>query len=307
MADEPADLFVIGAGIAGLAAAARAAALGLTTVCAEEQMFGGLVLNVVELDPAPPARPAQGAELAAALMDEAVGAGVAYSAEAVLRLDRVGPVFRVETASDAVMARTVVVASGARPRLLDVPGEREFEHRGVAHCADCDASFYTGRDVVVVGGGDSALQEALVLARHCRTVFIVHRDRLLSAQARFIEAISRRANVRLVPEATVREIRGTSEVASVVVRDAAGAETVVPCAAVFPFVGLQPNTSFLPEEFQRDDRGFLVTNDRLEASLEGTYAIGAVRSGFGGSLDDALADAERVVGMLQTRYRGGDA
>lgn len=307
MAEKTVDLFVVGAGVAGLAAATRAAARGLSTVCAEEQMFGGLVLNIAELDPAPPARPAQGADLAAGLMEEAEAAGVAYLADGVLRIDRAGPLLRVETAGEAVMAHAVVVASGARHRTLDVPGAQEFEHRGVAHCADCDASFYAGRDVVVVGGGDSALQEALVLARHCRTVFIVHRDRPLTARARFVEAVTRRSNIRLVPEATVQEIRGTSEVTSVIVCDAAGSATEIPCAGVFPFVGLQPNTSFLPADMRRDEQGFLLTNEHLEASVQGTYAIGAVRSAFGGSLADALADAERVVEVLQLRYRGGNA
>jgi thioredoxin reductase (NADPH) len=307
MAERPVDLLVIGAGVAGLAAAALAAKCGLTTICAEEQMFGGLVLNIGELDPVPAARPAQGAELAAGLMEEAAAAGVAYSAEAVRRLNPEGSMFRAETAGDDVVARAVVIASGARPRPLDVPGEQEFEHRGVAHCADCDAPFYAGRDVVVVGGGDSALQEALVLSRQCKTVFIVHRDSPLKARPDFVDAVARRRNIQIVPLAMVREIRGTSNVESVFVRDVGGIDREIPCAAVFPFIGLQPNTSFLPAGLRCDDRGFLLTNDRLEASLKGAYAIGAVRSGFGGSLDDAFADGERVIEVLQSPDRGGDA
>jgi thioredoxin reductase (NADPH) len=298
MADTNVDVLVIGAGIAGLAAATRTAACGLTTICAEEQMFGGLVLNVAELDPVPAGRPVHGAELASGLMEESAAAGATYCGDGVLGIERQGPLFRVQTSGDTVHARMLVVASGARLKPLDVPGERELEHRGVAHCADCDAMFYTGRDVVVVGSGDSALQEALVLARHCRNVLIVHRGSEVRARAGFVEAIGRCANVRWIPDSTVREIRGTSEVEAVVVQDARGALSEIACAGVFPYVGLQPNTSFLPLDIARDERGFLPTDDRLQTSLPGVYAIGAVRARFGGSLDDALADAERVAGFL---------
>jgi thioredoxin reductase (NADPH) len=208
MADPQSDLLVIGAGVAGLAAATRAAERGLITICAEEQMFGGLVLNVGELDPAPAGRSTQGAELSAGLMEEAGAAGVVHCADAVLGVEPAGPAFCVRTCGDTLTVRTIVIASGARLKTLGVPGEQEFEHRGVAHCADCDAMFYAGGDVVVVGGGDSALQEALVLARHCRTVFIVHRRDRFRARPHFVEAIARLGNVRLVLASTVREIGG---------------------------------------------------------------------------------------------------
>jgi thioredoxin reductase (NADPH) len=306
MSEQPADLVVIGAGVAGLTAATLAARRGLKTVCVEEQMFGGLVLNIGELDPAPAARPAQGAELSAGLMEEAAEAGVTYCNEAVTRLERDGALFRMATSGDAVWAQAVVVASGARPKPLGVPGEKEFEHRGVAHCADCDAAFYAGRDAVVVGGGDSALQEALVLARHCKTVLVVHADALPTARAHFVDAVTEKRNIRLMPFATVKEIRGDAEVESVVVRGAGG-DGQISCAAVFPYIGLQPNTSFLPAGLACDERGFLITNDRLEASLDGLYAIGAVRSGFGGSLADAFAEGERVVDIVLSKNQGGSA
>jgi thioredoxin reductase (NADPH) len=305
MSDQPADLVVIGAGVAGLTAATLAARRGLKTICVEEQMFGGLVLNIGELDPAPAARPAQGAELSAGLMEEAAEAGVAYSNDAVTRLERAGSLYRLETAGDAMLTRAVVIATGARLKPLDVPGEQEFEHRGVAHCADCDAAFYAGRDAVVVGGGDSALQEALVLARYCQTVFVVHNDALPTARSHFVDEVAKRANIRLMPFATVKEIRGRAEVEAVVVRGAGG-DSEITCAAVFPYIGLQPNTSFLSGQIKCDTGGFVITNDRLEASLDGLYAIGAVRAGFGGSLDDAFAEGERVVEALLSKDHGGD-
>jgi thioredoxin reductase (NADPH) len=305
MADPQSDLLVIGAGVAGLAAATRAAERGLATICAEEQMFGGLVLNVAELDPAPAGRSTQGAELSAGLMEEAGAAGVLHCADAVLGIEPAGPAFCVRTCSDILTVRTIVIASGARLKTLGVPGEQEFEHRGVAHCADCDAMFYAGGDVVVVGGGDSALQEALVLARHCRTVFIVHRRDRFRARPHFVEAIARLGNVRPVLTSTVREIRGASGVESVLVERASGATEEIACTGVFPYVGLHPNTAFLPGGVDRDDRGFLRADARLETSLKGIYAIGAVRAGFGGLLDDALFDAARVIDSVNASNMAG--
>lgn len=305
MADTTSDVLVIGAGIAGLAAATRAAEIGLATICAEEQMFGGLVLNVAELDPAPAGRSVQGAELSAGLMEAAGAAGVVHCADAVLGLERKGPLLRVQTSGDPVLARSVVVASGARLKALGVPGEQEFEHRGVAHCADCDAMFYAGGDVVVVGGGDSALQEALVLARHCRTVFIVHRRDRFRARQHFVAALAALGNVRPMMEATVREIRGTSGVESVLIERASGATEEIHCSGVFPYVGLQPNTAFLPARVGRDGGGFVLVDGLLQTSLEGVYAIGAVRAGFRGSLDDAFVDAQNVVESVQSSSIAG--
>jgi thioredoxin reductase (NADPH) len=207
---------------------------------------------------------------------------------------------RVQMSGDPVLVRSVVVASGARLKPLDVPGEREFEHRGVAHCADCDSMFYAGGDVVVVGGGDSAVQEALVLARHCRTVFIVHRRDRFRARPHFVAALAALGNVRPIMEATVREIRGTSGVESVLIEKSSGTTEEIRCSGVFPHVGLQPNTAFLPAGVGRDGQGFLRVDGRLQTMLEGVCAIGAVRSGFGGSLDDAFVDAEHVASSVQS-------
>lgn len=305
MIESSYDLLVVGAGIAGLAAATQAAERGLSTICAEEQIFGGLVLNVAELDPAPVGRPAQGAELASSLMEQASNAGVVHSSDAVLGITREGSAFRVQTGGETLLVRAVIAASGARLKPLGVPGEREFEHRGVAHCADCDAMFYAGGDVVVVGGGDSALQEALVLARHCRTVFVIHRRDRFRARRHFVDALAALSNVRQVMGSKVREIRGTSAVESVLIENGKGANEEIRCSGVFPYVGLQPSADFLPASAGRDGKGFLLVDARLRTSLEAIYAIGAVRSGFGGKLDDAFADAEHVIDSIHAHSMAG--
>lgn len=280
------DLLVIGAGITGLHAARHAATAGLKVMTVESLLYGGLVTNVNELDGA---FHGPGVDLAATLMQEVKKAGGGYATDGILSIARDGDAFAVRGDSGTYRAKAAVIASGAKLRKLGVPGEDDFEGAGVSSCADCDGPFYDGLDVVVVGGGDSAVQEAAVLAGYARHVHVVHRGTTFRAQPHLVAALGEKANVTLHWNATVEEITGASAVEGVRLREGANAREL-PCAGLFAYVGLEPNSSFAPAEVARDASGALVTDAGLQTAVPGLYAAGAVRAGYSGLLKDAAAE-----------------
>lgn len=291
------DVIVIGEGVSGLTAAGRLAAAGLKAATFEANLFGGLIINVNELDPAPEGRPHSGAELASEVVGANADAGVVSIQEPVTGVDAAGAVKKVTTASGEYTAPAIVIASGARLRKLGIPGESEFEGRGVSQCADCDGPMYQNEDVIVVGGGDSALQEAVVLAQYCKRVHLVHRGDRFRAAERFQQQVKGNEKISIIWNATVSAISGAKMVEKARVRRN-GTEEDLACAGLFAYIGLEPNSGFLPADVKRDSAGFVTTSERFETTAAGVYAIGAVRSGFGGTLNDAITEAESVANTI---------
>ncbi|HUP96181.1 MAG TPA: FAD-dependent oxidoreductase [Burkholderiales bacterium] len=293
------DVIVIGEGVSGLSAAGMLAQAGLKVATIEGQLFGGLVINVNELDPVPAGQPTSGAELAAGMMQANAEAGVTSIQEPVTLVRNNGDQKEIVTASGSYRARCVIVASGARLKKLGVPGEAEYEGRGVSQCADCDGPMYQNEEVIVVGGGDSALQEALVLAQYCRRVTLVHRRDTFTGTPHFADQVRTNDKIRVIWNATVQAIDGSKMVEKAQLKHADGRTEDLPCAGVFAYIGLEPNVEFLANDVERDANRFLRVNDALQTNVAGVSAIGAVRSQFGGTLGAALDDARRAAAALQ--------
>jgi thioredoxin reductase (NADPH) len=294
------DLIIIGEGVSGLTCALEAARSGLRVATLESNLFGGLVLNVNELDGYPGAE--SGTNLASELMQSCAEAGVTSIQEEVTSISTHGQAFDVVTRAGTHGARAVVIASGARLKKLGVPGEKDFEGRGVSWCADCDAPMFQNEDVVVVGGGDSALQEALVLANFCRSVRVATRGEKLRARKHLVDKAAANPKISILHRTTVDSILGSKMVETVRLKSTADGKTEhIGAAGVFAYVGLEPNSSFAPQGMARDDGGHIMTDAALETTMQGIWAIGAVRAGYSGLLRDAAEEAKRAAKAVRER------
>ena len=282
------DLIVIGTGITGLSAARQALEIGLSTLTLEGLLYGGLVTNINELDGE---IQGSGIDLAASLMMKVRKLGGEHLAASAASIAAEGDRIVVNSDAGSHRASAVIIASGAKLRRLGVPGESEFEDKGVSHCADCDGPYYKDRDVVVVGGGDSALQEALVLSEYAQRVHLLHRGENFRARKHLADRIHGHSNISVHWRTCVEAVLGGESVEAVRVRrlDSEAVDEIA-CAGFFAYVGLEPACEFVPDAVLRDRDGSLLTDAELRTAMPGVFAAGAVRSGYGGLLADAVAE-----------------
>lgn len=305
------DVIVIGAGAAGLTAARHAAAAGASVLLLEQMGAGGQVSTVEGITnfPGQP-EPTAGYDLGVQLLEEAESAGAEVMLAHVETLIPSEDEHVVVAGGDEFRARAVVVAVGSRRLELGVAGEAELTGRGVSHCASCDGPFFTGKEVILVGGGDSAFDEARILADHARAVTIVHTGSAPTARDEVIDRALQHDNIEVRPGATVSAVHGQESVEGVTIRDTATqAESVVPAQGVFVYVGLEPNTDWLEGVLDRDELGRLVVDDALATSRAGVFAAGDVRSGTAAMLWEAVADGERAArsALARVAAAAGDA
>lgn len=292
------DVLIIGGGIAGLTAAQHCARRGMATALLESTIsFGGLVATVNQLDDWPASGEVSGVMLGAALADQVRGLGVEMTQQCAKALKPSDPL-QIEIDGKTLKAKRVIVASGARLRALGVPGEESLRGKGVSQCADCDGGFFRDQDVVVVGGGDAALQEALILARTCRTVQVMVRSALRARRA-YVDRAASTSNIKFVWDSTIDAVLGEQAVSGVTLHNVkTGAQSELACSGVFPFVGSQPNAEFLPAQIARSESGGVATDAHYRTSLPTVYAVGAVRAGYCGDLVAAAGEAASAAAAI---------
>ena len=270
------DILVIGAGPAGLSAASYAARAGYSVTAIDQLSPGGQLLLIDEIENYPGLPLTKGYKLAEDMENQAVlfGAKVEYTALSAIRKEGEGR-FIALTDSGEIEAKAVIIATGADHRHLGVKGEEENQGKGVSYCATCDGPFFKGKDVVVVGGGDTALTDAIYLSKIAKSVTVVHRRNEFRAQKALQDRLSSCANIRTKLSSNVVEI--LSDGKKVVGAKLDTSETL-DADAVFVFVGIVPNSSLFSGFVDLDKNGFIITNGRMETSLGGVFAAGDVRT-----------------------------
>ena len=273
------EIVVVGGGLAGLTAGLFAARCGRATLVLESAVPGGHLVNITKIEDYPgfPGGVA-GYELAPALQEQAARYGAEFDLAEVEGIMAEDDRWLVRTSAGQHRSGAVIVASGSRPRLLGVPGEARLSGRGVSHCASCDGPLFRGQTVGVVGGGDSALQEALTLAEHAAEVRLFHRRATLRGQHTYQRRIGETRRINVCLDTIVEEVLGDTEVTGIRVRHAVtGVTAEVALSGLFVYVGLVPNTDFLTPWLSLDPAQRIPTDVWMRTERPGLFAAGDIR------------------------------
>ena len=298
------DVVIVGAGPAGMAAALYTGRARLKTLLLDRAgMGGGQLMNTELIEDYPAIKSITGGDMAHAFEDQIREFGVEVTWGEVTGFEARGN-RRVVKTDDGTeyIAKAVIVSTGGLPRKLGVPGEAEFAGRGVSYCAICDGAFFKNQILAVVGGGDSAVEEATFLTRYGEKVYIIHRRDEWRAQ----KLLQERAlnNPKIVPiwDTVVEEIGGGNKVEWLRLRDVkTGEESRIDAGGVFVYVGFMPNSQVFGPEFPKDDQGFVITDDKMETPMPGLYVAGDVRSQYVRQISNAVGDATTAA-VAATRY-----
>ncbi len=295
------DMVIIGGGPGGYTAALYAARAGLRTVVLEKLSAGGQMALTQQLDNYPGFEEGiDGFELAEKMQRQAerFGAGTEYAEVTGLNLH--GSPKVIETSEGTFYGKTVVIATGANPRELGVPKERELVNRGVAYCAACDGMAYRGKTVVVVGGGNSAAADALLLSRIAKKVIVVHRRDTLRATKVYHDALFSAENLTFIWNSEVTELLHGEKLTGIRLRNKlTGEESILECDGVFVSVGRKPATDLVKGQLELDSAGYIIAGESTETNIPGVYAVGDVRTKKLRQVVTAVADGAVAVHMAE--------
>ena len=274
------DVVIAGGGIAGMTAGGTSARLGRSTLVCTGDVIGGQLLSIEKIEGFPGfPEGVAGYDLCPMTQEQAVSAGAEFMMSSLQRIDAQDGKWRVTTGEGDILARAVIFATGSTLKKLDVPGEERLQGKGVSHCASCDAPLLRNRVVAIVGGGDSAMQEALTLAEFASKVIILQDGGALTGQASYRDRVTAHPNIEISFGTTVNEILGEATVTGLRTSNVSnGATGDLEVAAVFAYVGLRPNTAFLESWMKLDLAGQIPTDDCMRTAMTGICAAGNVRS-----------------------------
>lgn len=272
------DTVILGGGPAGLSAAIYASRGAVSTAIVDLNMLGGQPSNYLELENYPGFQVIGGFDLMEKFEEHADKFGVnKFPMQEIQSVDLKNK--KIITNEYEFSAGTIIIATGAQPMKLNVPGEKEFVGRGVSYCAVCDGAFYKSKVVAVVGGGNAAVEEAMYLTKFADKVYVIHRRNELRADRIVQERAFKNEKIEFIWDSVVKEIKGDSLVNTVVLENVKTKElSNLAVNGVFPYIGMTPNVELFNGQLEQDSRGFIMTDETMSTSVEGVFAIGDVRT-----------------------------
>ena len=291
------DLVILGSGPAGITAGIYAMRARLDTLLLEKgYVTGGQMLNTLEVDNYPGMPQVTGSEMSAAFERHVRQLGLPIRQGEATKIIPDGKGFCIETEEDTYHASAVIIATGTRHRLLNVPGEKELSGMGVSYCATCDGAFYKGKTVAVVGGGDAAVEDGIFLARICKKVYLIHRRDELRAAKILQERLLGLENVEVLWNHEVKEIAGDEHVTDVEVYDnQKNSRSRLAVDGIFIAVGVQPNSQALEQIAATDRAGYFIAGEDCKTSTPGIFAVGDIRTKTLRQIVTAAADGANAV------------
>ena len=286
------DVAIIGAGPAGLSAGLYAARAKLSTVIVEKMFPGGQAAITYRIENYPGfAEGVGGADLADAIKTQAESFGAEFLNGDVEKIEKKDDKFIIYMKGESLEAKSVILATGAQPRKVGVKGEKEFTGKGVSYCATCDGAFYSNKPIVIVGGGDTAIEEALYLTRFAGSIYVIHRRDELRATKILQERAFNNDKIKFIWDSVLHEIEGKDTVEEVVVKNVkTGKLSSVSVDGVFIAIGYTPNTDFVKDLVQLDEQGYIVTDEHMKTQVPGLFAAGDIRKKSLRQVVTAVAD-----------------
>ncbi len=273
------DCIIIGAGPAGLTAAIYAARAGHSVIVFEETIHGGQVALTPEVENYPGIKKISGVQFAMDIYDHATSLGVEVRYDKIAKAEFSGKTKKLYTAKEEFEAKTVIIANGAKRRELGCKGEERLKGRGVSYCATCDGAFYKDKITAIVGGGNTALEDALFLANNCEKVYLIHRRDEFRGSKILVDAVLKNEKIDIIYDSFVTEIKGENKVESIDVQNKKTDESkTLEIAGIFIAVGTVPDNKVFGDELLLDEVGYIVAGEKCHTNIEGVYAAGDTRT-----------------------------
>ena len=308
MKEDLYDILIVGAGPGGMTSGIYGSRARLKTAILDKGKPGGQAATTMEMENYPGFfREATGPGVMGEFEAHAAHFGTVFIKGNATELDLAGEIKTVKTANGEYKAKTVILAPGAEPRTLGVPGEGKLRGKGVSYCATCDADFFEELDVIVVGNGDAAIEEAMYLTKFAEsvTVIVIHNEGVLDCNKKSAEKAFANPKIKWVWNSVLEEIQGDELVEAAVLKNIrTGEKQTLEINGVFVFIGSKPNTAFLQGKIELDEWGYIPTTDRMETNVPGVYAVGDARAKFLRQVVTAAADGA-IAAVAAEKYLEG--